>query len=139
MAKTGSRIGLARQHGVRELVVHTNSQLVIKQLNGDYEVNESRLKKYQSIATQLLAGFDKVQVKQVLRSDNTRADALSKLAYSLVIEQSGKILIEHREALSYDTLQVYDIDQEDTWMTPIVHVLQGTNDYLDKKKKNSQK
>ncbi|KAA3461729.1 protein NYNRIN-like [Gossypium australe] len=128
-----SGLQLARQHGVRELVVHTNSQLVVKQLNGDYEIKELGLKKYHSIATQLLTGFDKEQVKQIPRSDSTQADALSKLASSIVIEQRGKILLEHREAPSYDTLQVYDIDQEDQWMTPIVHILQGTNDYLDKK------
>ncbi|KAA3484815.1 Integrase, catalytic core [Gossypium australe] len=62
-------------------------------LNDEYEVKESRLKKYHSIATQLLARFDKVQVKQVPRSDNTRADALSKLESSIVIEQRGRIML----------------------------------------------
>ncbi|KAA3461055.1 hypothetical protein EPI10_027659 [Gossypium australe] len=47
-------------------------------------------------------------------SDNTRADALSKLVSSIVIEQMGKIMLEHREIPSYDALQ-------------------GIKDYSDKK------
>ncbi|KAA3465919.1 reverse transcriptase [Gossypium australe] len=48
-------------------------------MGGEYEVNESILKKYHSIATQLLVGFDKIQLKQLSRKDNTRADVLSML------------------------------------------------------------
>ncbi|KAA3487315.1 Retrovirus-related Pol polyprotein from transposon 17.6 [Gossypium australe] len=54
-----SGLQLARQLGMRQLIVHTNFQLVAKQLNDEYEVNESGLKKYHGIATQLLGGFDK--------------------------------------------------------------------------------
>ncbi|KAH1107181.1 hypothetical protein J1N35_010949 [Gossypium stocksii] len=29
--------------------------------------------------------------------------------------------------------QVFSIDQDETWITPIVHTLQGADDHLDKK------
>ncbi|KAA3481179.1 hypothetical protein EPI10_021564 [Gossypium australe] len=38
------------------------------------------------VGAQLLTRFDKVQIKQLPMSDNTHADALSKLASSIVIE-----------------------------------------------------
>ncbi|KAA3461127.1 reverse transcriptase [Gossypium australe] len=84
--------------------------------------------KYHLVVAQLLTGFDKLP-----RSDNTRAEALSKLASSVVIEQRGKILLEHIDTLSYDVAQVLCIDQEETWMTPIVRTLQDTHGNLDKK------
>lgn len=77
---------LARQLGARDLIVHTDSQLVAKQINGEYDVKEVVLKKHHAMATQLLARFDKVEVKQLLRNFNTCGDALSKLAPSIIIE-----------------------------------------------------
>ncbi|KAA3484994.1 reverse transcriptase [Gossypium australe] len=117
MAKTGS----AHQLGATQLIVHIDSQLVATELNDEYKVKESRLKKYQGIETQLLVGFDKIQ-----------------LASSIVIEQRGKILLDHRESPSYDVLLVYIIDQEYRWMIPIVRALKGISkplleDVLNKK------
>ncbi|XP_040957772.1 uncharacterized protein [Gossypium hirsutum] len=71
-----SGLQLARQLRVMDLVIHTDSQLVAKQMNGDYEVKEAMLKKYHSVAAQLLIRFDKAQIKQLPRSDNTRADTI---------------------------------------------------------------
>ncbi|KAA3467173.1 gag-pol polyprotein [Gossypium australe] len=118
--------------GVKDLAIHTDSQLVAKQMNGEYGVKEAMLKKYHAIAAQLLAGFDKVQIKQLPISDNTRANALSKLVSPVVIEQRGKILLEHRDTPSYDVPQVLCVDQKETWMTPIVCTVQGTQDNLEK-------
>ncbi|KAA3477201.1 rve domain-containing protein/RVT_3 domain-containing protein [Gossypium australe] len=71
-------------------------------MNDEYEVNEAMLKKYHSITTQLLTGFDKLS-----KNDNTRADAPSKLASSIIIEQRGNILLEPRDTPSYNMPQVY--------------------------------
>ncbi|XP_016718685.1 uncharacterized protein [Gossypium hirsutum] len=133
-AKAGSGARLACQLRVNDLVIHIDSQLVAKQMNGEYEIKDAVLKKYHSVATQLLIGFDKVQTKQLPRSDNTCTDALSKLTSSVVIEQRGKVLFEYSDTPSYNVPQVLCIDQEETWMTPIVRTLPGTYDKLDKKK-----
>ncbi|KAA3484661.1 Integrase, catalytic core [Gossypium australe] len=96
---------LARQLGAKDLTIHTDSQLVAKQINGKY-VKEARLKKYHMMANQFLTGFDKAKVRQLPRDDSTRSNALSKLPSSITIEQRRKILLEHREAPSYDALQI---------------------------------
>ncbi|KAH1098014.1 hypothetical protein J1N35_014935 [Gossypium stocksii] len=49
--------------------------------------------------------------------ENTKADILSKLASSITIEQRGKFLLKHRVTPSYDTQQVFNLSQEETWMT----------------------
>ncbi|KAK5825874.1 hypothetical protein PVK06_020749 [Gossypium arboreum] len=76
---------------------------------------------------------DTTEVIQLPRNDNMRVDALSKLASSITIEQRGKILLEHKETLSYDVPQVLFATQEETWMTFIIHTLQGKEESQDRK------
>lgn len=64
---------LTHQLGVKDLIIHIDSWLVAKQMNGEYEVNEAMLKIYHSVAVQLLVRFNKVQIKYLARSDNTCA------------------------------------------------------------------
>ncbi|KAA3456053.1 Retrovirus-related Pol polyprotein from transposon 412 family [Gossypium australe] len=73
------------------------------------------------------------KIKQLARNDNTRADALSKLASSIVIKQRRKILLEYRDTSIYGMPHVLSINREETWITHIVRTLQGMYDYLDKK------
>ncbi|KAA3453230.1 Integrase, catalytic core [Gossypium australe] len=92
-----SRLQLARQQGSRNLTIHTDSQLMAKQIHGEYEVKEPALKRYHTMTIQLLEGFDKAKVRQLLRNNNMWADALLKLASSITIEQRGKIMLEQRK------------------------------------------
>ncbi|KAA3456870.1 rve domain-containing protein/RVT_3 domain-containing protein [Gossypium australe] len=129
-----SRLQLAHQFGVRDLIVHTDSQLVAKQIINEYEVNESVLKKYHSIAAQFLVGFDRIQVKQLSKKDNMYADALSNLASLVVIEQRGKFLLEYRDTPSYNIPQIFSLDQNERWITAIIRMLQGKESHIEKKK-----
>ncbi|KAA3483317.1 protein NYNRIN-like [Gossypium australe] len=54
---------LVRQLGAKNLTIHTDSQLVAKQIHNEYKVREVTLKLYHTMAIQLLVGFDKVKVK----------------------------------------------------------------------------
>lgn len=101
-----SGLQLACQLRAKDLIVHINSQLVTEQINDEYNVKEEALKRYHTMVTQLLTGFDEVEIKQLPRNDNTCADALSKLASSIIIEQRGKILLESKEAPSNDSPQI---------------------------------
>ena len=70
-----------RAHGYRGPVVLVgDSQLVIRQMTGEYEVKAEHLKAYHEHLTQLARRFRQVEFRWVRRSENVRADALSKLA-----------------------------------------------------------
>ena len=61
----------------------TDSELVVKQINGEYQIKDKRLKKYATKLSLLGKGqqgysFDLV-VKHIYREKNTIADSLSKL------------------------------------------------------------
>ncbi|KAA3456940.1 Integrase, catalytic core [Gossypium australe] len=72
------------------LTIHTDSQLVAKLIHGEYKVKKPTLKRYHTTTIQLLVRFDKAKVRQLPMNNNMHAYTLSKLAYSITIEQRGK-------------------------------------------------
>ncbi|MGA8542313.1 MAG: ribonuclease HI [Thermoplasmata archaeon] len=62
------------------VVVSGDSQLVIRQMLGEYRVKSEHLKEYQKWLARLAAEFASVEWKWIPREENTRADALSKFA-----------------------------------------------------------
>ena len=72
-------------HG--QLVLLGDSELVIKQLSGEYEVRTEHLKAYHRHLMTLLESFPDARVEWVPRAQNEEADALSKLA---IEEAAGK-------------------------------------------------
>ena len=66
----------AQEIGARRVVVHSDSELMVKQLNGQYKVkNEGLLPLYQQ-AVALRRGFDSFEIKHVRREFNKHADRL---------------------------------------------------------------
>ena len=58
-------------------VIYSDSELVVKQINGDYKVKNDRMKKLYSNARSLLSNFHKWRLVHVLRDKNTVADRLA--------------------------------------------------------------
>lgn len=58
------------------VVLHLDSQLVARQLKGEYRVKDQDMRKYHDLALNLFRGFDKVDIEEVPRERNKEADAL---------------------------------------------------------------
>lgn len=65
----------ALAHGVRKLTVLADSELVVKQLNGQYKVKNEGLKPYYSLVKSIFTRFDLVEVAHIYRAENKVADA----------------------------------------------------------------
>lgn len=65
--------------GVRELEVRADSELLIKQLKGLYQVRNAKLKPLHRRALELLSRFSKVKLVHVRREFNAEADRLANL------------------------------------------------------------
>lgn len=76
---TGLLIGMkeAIRRGIRDIDIYGDSQLVIKQMRGEYAVKSPGLLQLYKQAKDLERGFDKVRYAHVYRHNNTRADELS--------------------------------------------------------------
>ncbi|MRS11454.1 MAG: ribonuclease HI family protein [Actinobacteria bacterium] len=66
--------------GAKRLVVKADSELVVKQLRGEYRVKNEGLKPLFTAAQGLRRGFDEVAFVHVPREENAEADALANAA-----------------------------------------------------------
>jgi len=78
----GLLLGLkhARELGYREVEVRADSQLLIRQLKGEYAVRHAGLKPLHAEALRLLRGFDRFELQHVPREENALADEMSNRA-----------------------------------------------------------
>ena len=70
----------AKAMGIKELEVLADSELMVKQLAGDYAVKADHLKTLHDEAKALLRGFSWVEVRHIPREENAQADAMSNRA-----------------------------------------------------------
>jgi ribonuclease HI len=70
----------AKAMGIKELDVLADSELVVKQLNGDYAVKAEHLQPLHAEAQALLKAFDQIEVRHIPREENGQADAMSNRA-----------------------------------------------------------
>jgi ribonuclease HI len=71
---------LASELGVRRLTVFSDSELLVKQMNGEYRVKNPDLLELYEEARRLARGFDQVTLTHVRRDQNRRADELGNEA-----------------------------------------------------------
>jgi ribonuclease HI len=70
----------AKAMGIKELEVLADSELVVKQVNGDYAVKAEHLQPLHAEARALLKAFDQIEVRHIPREENGQADAMSNRA-----------------------------------------------------------
>jgi ribonuclease HI len=73
-------LGIAAELGVRSLAVLSDSELLVKQMNGEYRVKNPELHELYQEAKRLARGFEKVTISHVRREQNKRADELGNSA-----------------------------------------------------------
>lgn len=67
---------IARRYHPNRLVCHLDSELVVKQLNGEYKVKMPTMKTFFDEIQELSQDFSDITFQHIPRSDNYRADAL---------------------------------------------------------------
>ncbi len=71
---------LAVQNSVSNLTIKTDSQLVVRQLKGEYKIKSANLKLIHTQCTLLIKKIPQWNLIHVLRENNKRADELANLA-----------------------------------------------------------
>ncbi|XP_071739263.1 uncharacterized protein [Rutidosis leptorrhynchoides] len=112
---------MAKELKILHLCAFADSQLVANQIMGTFEARQPTIQQYLTKANELIESFKSFDIEHVRRSQNKKADALSKLT-SLTFEHLAKeVLVEVLEKKSILEEEVNDLIQEDevTWMTPL--------------------
>ncbi|MFY9604585.1 MAG: ribonuclease HI family protein [bacterium] len=67
----------ALHYGADEIKVFSDSQLLVRQINGEYQVKHPNLKPLYRDALSLIQQFPRVQISHIPREKNKRADKLA--------------------------------------------------------------
>jgi ribonuclease HI len=70
----------AAKAGHRDLLVRSDSELLVKQMRGEYRVKNPGLQPLHKEAASLVSWFDRVRFEHVPRARNAEADRLANLA-----------------------------------------------------------
>ncbi|XP_077223450.1 uncharacterized protein LOC143857062 [Tasmannia lanceolata] len=127
-----ARIALAAELCANRVRAHSDLQLVVSQVNGFSEAKEERMIKYIGKVRKEISAFEEFQIVQIPRTMNPRADALSKMASSGIVE-SGNIFNEILSQPSVEEKEILQIGEEPSWMDPIVRYLRDGTLPSDKK------
>ena len=85
-------IGLreAKRLGATKVICCTDSELLEKQLNGEYKIKNARLRTLSIEAMQLARGFAEFSVRKVERENNREADKLARKVIKENLARKGK-------------------------------------------------
>ena len=83
-----AEIKLAATVSVDRLLIRSDSQLVMGQVNEEYESRDPRMAKYISLVKQHLDGFSAWKLEHVTRDCNEKADVLAAVAALLLITET---------------------------------------------------
>ncbi|KAM1243092.1 hypothetical protein ACFX2G_035385 [Malus domestica] len=113
---------LVKHLGVKRIDIFSDSQLVGNQVTNNFDDKDSSMAAYLA-QTQLLLKYFHCQITQIPRAVNSHADALARLA-SVVKDKIGrKIQVELLAAPSTMVAEVCNLQQGDSWITPIHRLL----------------
>ncbi|GJV08823.1 reverse transcriptase domain-containing protein [Tanacetum coccineum] len=129
---------IAEQMGVKNLQANVDSRLVANQVNGSYVAKESGMVQYLEKVKTLTSNFKEFSIKQVPRSENKKADALSKIASTSFAHLSKQVLVEElKEKSINERIRLAIVEEEaHTWMAPICEYL--TKEILPEDKKKAR-
>ncbi|KAL5551203.1 hypothetical protein UlMin_001379 [Ulmus minor] len=119
-----SGLRLAKELSAWHLTIYSDSQLVVSQVNSEFQAKGEKMASYLEKAKEAMNQFDTVTIIQVPRAENTNADALARLATGLEERLLKTVPIEILEVPSIDKPeQVGSIVVHPCWMDPIISFL----------------
>ncbi|RVW21995.1 Retrovirus-related Pol polyprotein from transposon 17.6 [Vitis vinifera] len=113
--------------GIRQMEVFGDSNLVLRQIQGEWKTRDVKLKPYHAYLELLVGRFDDLRYTHLPRAQNQFADALATLASMIDIPVDATVrplLIESRSAPAYCCL-IDDVEPDDglPWYHDIYHFL----------------
>ncbi|XP_077222993.1 uncharacterized protein LOC143856613 [Tasmannia lanceolata] len=131
-------MNLAVQTTAQRLKAYCNCQLVASQIQGIYEARDQRMIKYLSKVRELSSKSKSFEVIRIPRTENTKADVLSKLAAS-GYTTLGNICMEflQKSSIENKAAEVMQVEHESCWMDEIIDYLRSGK--LPEAKKEARK
>ena len=119
-------LSLAHQLGAENIQVYSDSQLIINQVQGEYQAKDDSMIQYLAVAQRLISKFKSCKLTQIPREQNSQADALANLGSALQTQTQMSIpvlVLQWPATLEPPNGEVSAIEEEETSMTRIVRYL----------------
>jgi len=103
---------MAIEWKIKELHVYGDSQLVINQVNDDYQTKDEKLVPYKWMVEDFKEYFVIISFEQILHIENKVADAMATIASLLKLlenESRYEFLVETMQQPAYDLLETHSI------------------------------
>ena len=122
-------LSLTREVAVKSLTCKTDSKLTIGHLNDEFHIKDPTLLQYYHLVRKVVqSAFEQVRIQHIPRSENVRADILSKLASTKLKSHHRSLLQQTLSAPSItNTCHTITQYQADNWTTPYIQYLQTDN------------
>ncbi|XP_021864960.2 uncharacterized protein [Spinacia oleracea] len=114
-------IQMSKAAGAAEVLVLSDSQLIVSQVKGEYEAKDDTMMRYLEKVRQEVQPLISFEIQHIPRSENGKADALSKLASSASGDTPRHVFWEVKQTKSIDFLRTAILDRMATWMDDIVN------------------
>ncbi|KAH9715068.1 hypothetical protein KPL71_020894 [Citrus sinensis] len=115
---------LAKAVKADRVKIRTDSQLVANHVSERFQPREEKMEQYLKIVRQMMGKFEAVEVIQIPREQNSRADVLARMAAVADPKMPKSVPLEVKSSPSIDqNLGVLRIEQKCSWRDPIVSYL----------------
>ncbi|KAK6126671.1 hypothetical protein DH2020_039589 [Rehmannia glutinosa] len=132
VVKIGTKLGseLIKESAI---IAYPDAMLVTNQVGRNFDIKEDRMRRYVGVVAELVKKFDKFELLQVPRGENTKADHLSKVASSAQESESRNITVL-TDSLPSIGAEITEIGEGDDWRADL-HKYLSTNDLPEDKRK----
>ncbi|XP_071687772.1 uncharacterized protein [Rutidosis leptorrhynchoides] len=120
-------LNIVHKMSVTKLRTFTDSQLVANQFSGSFDAHELSMQKYLKLLQESVMRCEHFELAQIPRSQNKKADALSKLAALTFSHFQKLVWVEELPSKSIDNdLMVASVEEEQpNWMEPILQYIRN--------------
>ena len=118
-------LDLAKVAGVSSVALHSNSQVVVRHINRDYEAKGEQMKKYLYLIRRRANQTFAVKFLQVLREENEHVNWLAKSISTGHITVDWQDLCFVQQSFAIEELEMQMIPKGTDWTTPIISYLKN--------------
>ncbi|XP_022859011.1 uncharacterized protein LOC111379805 [Olea europaea var. sylvestris] len=106
---------------LENIKIYSDSQLVVGQIKGTFDRKDEKMSLYCLKVHDLQRRFKSCEIMKITRAENCKADALSRLLFMGLdgLDRTVHVRIVTEPSIN-QTIGVMDIDNEPSWMDPIV-------------------
>ncbi|KAK3028113.1 hypothetical protein RJ639_039807 [Escallonia herrerae] len=118
--------GIRPAHALKvdSLSVHSDSQLVVNHVLGDYKARDKRMAQYLQLVKTSASKFKNFTIRQTPRDQNFQVDTLSRLTSTKVTDARRSVYLEFLKDCSINSqTEIGMIDQVPCWMDMIIKYL----------------